>query len=204
MEKINRCRSPNSQFAPTLTLKGNASMTIYHKHHIVPRHIGGTDEPSNIIKLTIEEHAEAHRLLFEEHGRWQDKVAWLTLSGQMTCAEAIKTAQSLSNKGEKNAMYGMTGEKNPNYSNRGEKSPLYGKKHPKEWNIKKRKALIGRSWEDLHGKEKAEEIKNKFRKPKTEEHKAKLRKPKPKVVCRLKDKMEMSLANFMNWNKNGR
>ena len=48
------------------------------------------------------------------------------------------------------------------------------------------------------------ELKNKYRKPKTEEHKAKLRKPKPKVVCRLKDKKEMSLGNFMNWNKNGR
>ena len=177
---------------------------IYHKHHIIPRHVGGTDDSSNLIQLTIEEHAEAHRKLYEEHGRWQDRVAWLTLSGQMSCAEAIKTAQSLSNKGENNPMYGMVGEKNPNYENRGEKSPLYGKKQPKEWNIKKRKALIGRSWEDLHGKEKAEEIKNKFRKPKTEEHKAKLRKPKAKVICRLKDKKEMSLCHFMNWNKNAR
>jgi hypothetical protein len=194
-------------------------MTIYHNHHIVPRHIGGTDEPSNIIKLTIEEHAEAHRLLFEQHGRWQDEMAWKALSGQIPYAEITRLKQSLANKGkkqspehiekrkmlgEKNPMYGMFGEKNPNYDNRGEKSPLYGKKQPKEWNIKKRKALIGRSLEDLHGKEKAEEIKNKFRKPKTEEHKSKLRKPKPKVVCRLKDKMEMSLGNFMNWNKNGR
>ena len=201
---INRCRSPNSQFAPTLIRKVLISMNIYHKHHIVPRHAGGTNDPSNIVKLTIEEHAEAHRLLFEHYGRWQDRVAWLTLSGQMSCAEAIKTAQSLANKGENNPMFGMFGEKNPNYGNKGEKNPLYGKKQPKEWNIKKRKALIGRSWEDLHGKEKAEEIKNKYRKPKTEEHKAKLRKPKPKVVCRLKDKKEMSLGNFMNWNKNGR
>ena len=101
-------------------------------------------------------------------------------------------------------MYGMFGEKNPNYHNRGEKSPLYGKKQPKEWNIKKRKALIGRSFEDLHGKEKAEKLKIALRKPKTEEHKEKLRKPKPKMVCRIKDKLEMSLGNFMNWNKNGR
>ena len=32
-----------------------------HKHHIIPRHMGGTDDPSNLIELTIEEHAEAHR-----------------------------------------------------------------------------------------------------------------------------------------------
>ena len=61
--------------------------------------MGGTDDPSNIVELTIEEHAEAHRLLYEEHGRWQDRVAWLGLSGQigkeeiiqMKCSEAGKS-----------------------------------------------------------------------------------------------------------------
>ena len=194
-------------------------MTIYHKHHIIPRHAGGTDDTSNIIKLSIEDHAEAHRILYEEHGRWQDEMAWKALSGQIPYAEITRLKQSLATKGKKqspehiekrkmfgenNSMYGKTGNKNPNYHNRGENSPLYGKKQPKEWNIKKRESLIGKSWEELHGKEKSEEIKNKFRKPKTEEHKEKLRKPKPKVVCRLKDRMEMSLGNFMNWNKSGR
>jgi hypothetical protein len=63
-------------------------------------------------------------------------------------------------------------------------------------------ALIGRSYEDLHGKEKAEELKKALRKPKTEEHKKKLSKPKPKVICRIHDRKEMSIGNFMNWNKN--
>lgn len=30
-----------------------------HIHHIIPRHMGGTDDPSNLIELTIQEHAEA-------------------------------------------------------------------------------------------------------------------------------------------------
>ena len=51
-----------------------------HLHHIIPKHIGGTDDPSNLIELTIEEHAEAHKKLWEEHGRWQDKLAWLGLA----------------------------------------------------------------------------------------------------------------------------
>lgn len=53
-----------------------------HKHHIIPRHAGGTDDPSNIIELTIEEHAEAHRVLWEKHRRIEDKVAWNMLSGR--------------------------------------------------------------------------------------------------------------------------
>lgn len=50
-----------------------------HKHHIIPKHMGGSDEPSNLIELTIEEHAEVHRVLFEKYGKIQDKMAWLGL-----------------------------------------------------------------------------------------------------------------------------
>jgi hypothetical protein len=35
--------------------------------------------------------------------------------------------------------------------------------------------------------------------PKTEEHKQNLKKPKPLVVCRLIDKREMALGNYMKW-----
>lgn len=39
----------------------------YEKHHIVPRCQGGTDEPSNLVKLTPEEHYVAHQLLAKAH-----------------------------------------------------------------------------------------------------------------------------------------
>ena len=42
--------------------------------------MGGSDDPSNIVELTTEEHALAHKKLYEEHGRWQDKVAWKGLA----------------------------------------------------------------------------------------------------------------------------
>jgi hypothetical protein len=61
-----------------------------HKHHIVPRHMGGTDDESNLVELTIEEHAEAHRKLYEEHGRWEDYLAWQGLAGLMTREELVK------------------------------------------------------------------------------------------------------------------
>ena len=57
--------------------------SIYHYHHIIPKHMGGTDDPSNIIKLTIAEHAEAHRKLFEEHGSKFDYIAYMALSNQI-------------------------------------------------------------------------------------------------------------------------
>ena len=63
-----------------------------HLHHIIPKHMGGTDDPSNLVELTVEEHAEAHRKLYEEHGRTYDFVAWKALSGQITSDEARRLA----------------------------------------------------------------------------------------------------------------
>lgn len=69
-----------------------------HKHHIVPRHMGGLDEEENIIELTIEEHAEAHKKLYEEHGRKEDYLAWQGLSGMMNKNEIIKELLSAAGK----------------------------------------------------------------------------------------------------------
>lgn len=66
------------------------SKIIYHNHHIIPRHAGGTDDPSNLIRLTIPEHAEAHRVLWEQHGRLGDKLAWQLLAGLSTEAEETR------------------------------------------------------------------------------------------------------------------
>lgn len=68
-----------------------------HKHHIIPKHIGGTDDPSNLVELTVSEHAEAHRILWEQHGRYQDYYAWQGLSGQIGKEELIKKIQSAAN-----------------------------------------------------------------------------------------------------------
>ena len=72
-----------------------------HKHHIIPRHMGGTDDPSNLIELTVEEHADAHKKLYEEFGRWQDYVAWQGLSKLDESFDAVK--QSLSEAGKRGA-----------------------------------------------------------------------------------------------------
>ena len=66
-------------------------MTIYHKHHIIPKHMGGTNDPSNLVTVTIEEHANLHKQLWEELGHWQDKVAWLALSGNYNTTPEIQS-----------------------------------------------------------------------------------------------------------------
>lgn len=61
--------------------------------------MGGTDDPKNLIKLTIEEHANAHKKLWETYGKEEDKIAWMCLSGQITVYEAtIQAIKSSSRK----------------------------------------------------------------------------------------------------------
>lgn len=83
--------APTSIHSMSIYYQGDTAMsrTLFHKHHIIPRHAGGTDDPSNLIYLTVEEHAEAHRLLFEQYGRWQDELAWKALSGAIGKDEII-------------------------------------------------------------------------------------------------------------------
>lgn len=65
-----------------------------HMHHIIPKHAGGSDDPANLVELTVEEHAEAHRILYEKHGRWEDYCAWQALSGRIDNEEIIRLIQS--------------------------------------------------------------------------------------------------------------
>lgn len=69
-----------------------------HRHHIIPRHMGGTDDPSNIVEMTIEEHALAHKTLYEEFGKKEDYLAWKGLEGSIEIEEIISLRCSIGGK----------------------------------------------------------------------------------------------------------
>lgn len=74
---------------------------MYHKHHIVPRHMGGSDDPSNIKVVTVEQHANEHKLLWEKYGKKEDFIAWQALSGNINSEEARIEAVKVANTGRK-------------------------------------------------------------------------------------------------------
>lgn len=113
---------------------------IKHKHHIIPRHAGGTDDANNIVELTITEHADAHRILFEQYGRKEDELAWKCLSGIMSKQELVKELTRLG--GVKGGAIG------------GRKSK--GRKQTQEW-IEKRK-VFGED-NGMYGKTHTDEVK---------------------------------------------
>jgi len=56
----------------------------FHKHHLVPKHVGGDCSHKNLIKVNVAMHAFLHKCLWEEFGRWQDRIAWQVLSGMIS------------------------------------------------------------------------------------------------------------------------
>lgn len=60
-----------------------------HRHHLIPKHMGGTNDPSNLTPpISVEMHAEFHRMLWLDYGHKQDYIAWQGLSGRMTSEQS--------------------------------------------------------------------------------------------------------------------
>ena len=137
-------------------------MTIYHRHHVVPRHAGGTDDPLNIIVCTIEEHAEHHRYRYEMTGDEYDRIAWQSLLGMITKQETIRQVQIENGRRNGRAQLGRRKQSEETRrkiaeANRGRKhgkhgkpNPMLGKTHSEETRRKLADANRGRKFSDEH------------------------------------------------------
>jgi hypothetical protein len=75
---IARARARDSRF-----------LSLFEKHHIIPRCIGGADADANIVKLTPQEHFVAHRLLVKMHPGHLGLLAALALMHARTNKERL-------------------------------------------------------------------------------------------------------------------
>ena len=115
-----------------------------HKHHIIPKHMGGSNDPSNLIELTVEEHAEAHKKLYDEYGNWQDYLAWQGLSGRMGKEELIREKISNTHKGKKLTEEHIEVLKEKGKKLIGDKNPMFGKNISTEHKLAISKANTGK------------------------------------------------------------
>lgn len=58
-------------------MRKNDPNIVFEKHHIVPRHSGGTDVPENLVFLTCRQHILVHLLRYLELGQKEDFMAYV-------------------------------------------------------------------------------------------------------------------------------
>lgn len=76
---INICMDYYKHYTLLINRAKNRTLTGYfERHHIVPRCMGGSDNKSNIVELTPEEHYVAHQLLVKIHPN-NDKLIYAAL-----------------------------------------------------------------------------------------------------------------------------
>jgi hypothetical protein len=97
-----------------------------HKHHIIPRYMGGTDDPKNLVEVTITQHAMFHFCNYQLWGNEEDRLAWRGLAGLITPDEAALQAQILNGrrngnktKENKTGIFGLSPEEKRENSRKG-------------------------------------------------------------------------------------
>ena len=155
--------------------KNEGDFTYYERHHIIPRSMGGSNEPENMVLLTHREHIIAHRLLHVIYPEDSGMALALTLMLQLSVAQdehgkRVISGNELSTKEaeEVRRLYSQaaSGENNPRYgvvvseetkekirqkallNNKGEKNPRYGAKLSEETKDKIRQKALGRKLSD--------------------------------------------------------
>lgn len=69
-----------------------------HKHHLIPKYLGGSDESQNLVEVTPTQHTMFHYCNWCLWGNEQDKIAWKALAGYSTKEEIIHQVISLAGK----------------------------------------------------------------------------------------------------------
>jgi len=109
-----------------------------HKHHIIPKHSGGSDDAENLVELSVEEHAEAHRLLYKKYGKRGDYLAWKGLEKQIGKEEIFIETSSIGGLNNKGKLKSKSHKMNISESNKGQKSHwLKGDTDKKKKNLSK-------------------------------------------------------------------
>ena len=133
----------------------------YEKHRIIPKCIGGSDEPDNIVNLTPEEHYVAHQLLVKIY---PNNIKLIYSAVAMTCDYTgnrinnklfgwIKRKLSESKKNKSTSL------KNKSYEEiMGKERAAELRKKRTESNNKRWGKIKNRSREAMYGKEKAAKI----------------------------------------------
>lgn len=128
------------EFLDTCKNKVYAENEVLHKHHIIPKCLGGNNSKFNLVKLSVDDHITAHLML-----------ASCFDAGSKEQISNLRSARVLNKKSikDKDVLYEII------KTYLGENNPFYGKYHTEESIDKMRKAtkenLTGLDYEQRYG-----------------------------------------------------
>lgn len=176
----------------------------WHIHHIIPKHMGGTDDPRNLIKVNIAMHAFLHKLLWEEHGHHYDRLAYESLSGQISNQSAWIESGHVARRGKalteehkekiRQAKLGKKLSKEHIQKSVAGKAANRKPKPPKEKIVKERRSYFGES-NPFHNKQHSDDVKKKISEANSKEYKF----VKDGEVVNIKNLKQFCLENDLNY-----
>lgn len=116
-----------------------------HKHHIVPRHRGGTDDPSNLVEVTPIQHAMFHYCEWKLWGKVQDFCAYKMILGDVNNPEFRKAA-SMRGIYEIKRKLNEDNDFKKKYSENGKKNGKLGNKAQREKFEKEGRTIAEQRW----------------------------------------------------------
>lgn len=124
--------------------KGRKCKTYIERHHILPKCMGGTNDPLNIVELTAREHFICHLLLIRMvsdeyrskvvYAAWQQSRPSKNKTVKVTSRVYAYLRQQMSESytGQKRPKFSPEARKNISEGHKGEKNHMFGKIRTKE------------------------------------------------------------------------
>ncbi len=137
----------------------------YEKHHIVPRSLGGSNDPDNLVLLTAKEHYRVHELLpYFTDGKDKIKMiyAWNLMSRisnkiidkELYAFLKIQHSKILSEK-----ILSIETRSKMSHNNSGKNNPMYGREHSKESILKMKNRVFSKETKDKISKARSKPFK---------------------------------------------
>ena len=166
--------------------------------------MGGSDDPTNLIELDIKDHADAHKMLWETHGKLEDYVAWKALCGFKEEANDAKKKLAAENyrkflKSENGKLWIEQNIKGKDRSKMIEAARIAntGRKKTDKENLKNSKSHIGKN----HREETIIKLKE-LAKNRSAEHIQKIANSNRGKKRSEETKRKITEANIRRWNSN--
>ena len=167
------------------------------KHHIIPKSLGGSNAPNNLVALTAKEHYICHRLLTKmTTGRDRSKM-WNALNLMIKAHRDYQQRYVPSGRIYQTLKEELSKARSIMFA--GKNNPMYGKKFTKEHKDKLKSARAKRVYTNEHKRAISEGQKGKVHSDETKRRMVKAHKTRKRFTCKHCGKSNLLEMHLKRW-----